>query len=447
MNDNNNNVDVTAAPVHVIMDDDDDDDDSGRTPPPPPSYPHPEDILKKSLQERPFDIVETWSIREEDEEEDISDMENEDDNNKHQVDTKKYLDDNNNTNASKHQGNLDKNDALITTASTRCQRYKRYWILLLLVMIMGMILILGIGYGTHSFGSSASVSLASNSSSSPSDDLNSKSPPAMSPIMSSTPTTRMNRREDILKEYIASLASRGIATFANSDSGEYYALQWLTYEDPLRLHPERDPERLIQRYALLSFYYASDDWKKDTNWLDVNDECTWYGVVCTNKKLQSSTTSSSQKTHSVVVSLEFSDNGYGGTIPPDMTLLKHLTSLQLANNQITGTMESIPWERWDATLTTLNLSKNDWTGSLGSRIFQLTNLRFLDLSDNPTVTGILPSGIDTLSNLQSWKMRTTGIGGSIPTTIGALTKLITLEFSKFSKQIPTELGLLTNLGT
>jgi hypothetical protein len=450
----------------------DDDDDSGRPPPPPPSYPHPDDILSNKFQDGQFNILETWTLREEDED-DLSDLESEhDDHNNHVSNSNSNSNCNSNCNSSSNNNNNQNNNhsvnksrkdqsLLATTSSSLLQRYKRCWIVFFLVLVMAVILILGIGFGTNLFGTSMSSSLAYNPSettpfssspmnmttTSPSiSPTTSTSTSTSTPTPTSMPTTKSSHREDILKEFLSSVSSRGIAAFTNSDSGEYNALQWLVHEDPLQLHPKQDAERLLQRYALVSFYYASNDWKDETNWLDVTNECTWYGVVCDTNSKKSSETSPSM----VVVALEFSNNGYGGTIPPDLTLLNHLTSLQLANNPITGTIESIPWERWKTTLTLLNLAQNEWTGSLGTRIFQLWNLRELDLSDNLALTGSLPSlSIETLSNLESWKMKSTGMGGSLPTTIGRLIQLKTLELdhSKFSNQIPTELARLTNLGT
>jgi hypothetical protein len=46
-----------------------------------------------------------------------------------------------------------------------------------------------------------------------------------------------------------------------------------------------NPQRIIQRYSLLTFFFAADgdDWIHNSGWnQQSSDECTWYGTDCSN---------------------------------------------------------------------------------------------------------------------------------------------------------------------
>ena len=81
------------------------------------------------------------------------------------------------------------------------------------------------------------------------------------------------------------------AAFSSSDTPQYKALFWATGEgNPLGLSSV-DP-RLISRYALATFYFATngDDWVRCSRdgvncdpgeeWLLAEDECGWLAVTC-----------------------------------------------------------------------------------------------------------------------------------------------------------------------
>ena len=95
----------------------------------------------------------------------------------------------------------------------------------------------------------------------------------------------LTARQEALHNIIKTVVDSEILT--DADSPQYRAHQWLLYEDSLGLAPASGAsrERVIQRYALAAFYYATEGpqkWKSNS-WME-GDECSenWDGVGCTD---------------------------------------------------------------------------------------------------------------------------------------------------------------------
>jgi len=89
-------------------------------------------------------------------------------------------------------------------------------------------------------------------------------------------------------------------------------------------------------------------------------------------------------------SLDLSESGLTGSIPPEIGNLINLTELWLGYNQLSG---SIPPEIGNLTnLTELRLDYNQLTGSIPSEIGNLTNLEWLTLNNNQ-LTDTIPNKI------------------------------------------------------
>ncbi|KAJ6903091.1 hypothetical protein NC651_020559 [Populus alba x Populus x berolinensis] len=86
-------------------------------------------------------------------------------------------------------------------------------------------------------------------------------------------------------------------------------------------------------------------------------------------------------------------------------------------------------------------------GNLSDRIGGLTELRSLDLSFNPNVTGSLTPRLGDLKNLKILFLAGCGFCGSIPDELGNLAELssFTLNSNILSGRIPTSLGKLSKL--
>lgn len=89
-----------------------------------------------------------------------------------------------------------------------------------------------------------------------------------------------------------------------------------------------------------------------------------------------------------------------------------------------------------------NLGVCDWAG-----VSCLGETEIVGFEWNQTLSGSIPEEIALLTDLQSLKLRATGIVSTIPTTIGKLTQLreLDLRYSYLDWVIPSEIGELSNL--
>ncbi|GKB40088.1 leucine-rich repeat-containing protein [Tanacetum coccineum] len=186
-----------------------------------------------------------------------------------------------------------------------------------------------------------------------------------------------------------------------------------------------------ERQALLDFkaplhdpYNMLSTWTPD----EEDDCCQWLGVTCNN-----------QTGH--VTELYFYGYGLGGEI--SLSLL-NLTFLDISRNEFTGT---IPESIGNMTqLTVLDLSYNKFSGTIPISIGSLTSLTWLDLSENK-FSGVIPKSIGSLTKLTHLYLGSNKFSGTIPMSIGSLTKLTSFQLSdnSFYGTIPREFGNLNNL--
>ncbi len=90
--------------------------------------------------------------------------------------------------------------------------------------------------------------------------------------------------DDPIYALIISRYPDGSKALANPSSPQRAAFEWL--RSPVNAEISSD-ERLLQRYALASLFYATggDQWKTSVSWLSQEDECFWYttstsGMLC-----------------------------------------------------------------------------------------------------------------------------------------------------------------------
>jgi hypothetical protein len=89
----------------------------------------------------------------------------------------------------------------------------------------------------------------------------------------------------------------GADTFSDGSTPQYKAASWLADSDSYTRDPDVESPKFIQRYILTVFYFAmnGDGWgrctrvdplcnigKQSESWLSGADECTWFGISCSD---------------------------------------------------------------------------------------------------------------------------------------------------------------------
>lgn len=123
--------------------------------------------------------------------------------------------------------------------------------------------------------------------------------------------------------------------FEDQDSYQSKAATWVQGTTALGLYPS---ERILQRYALACFYFATNGvrtkwtdevygfggvppWIDDTGWLDYENECDWYGISCNHDGR--------------VIGISLTTNRVTGSVPSELSLLaQSLLKIDLFNNHI-----------------------------------------------------------------------------------------------------------------
>ena len=225
-------------------------------------------------------------------------------------------------------------------------------------------------------------------------------------------------------------------------TAEYMAADWIMYEDPSAL--EIDSPRLLQRYMLAFLYFhttslGEEEWRScnppkdgedDTctffefdrlpdgseafneipgriRWLSSAPECEWNGVLCRNEEVVgirlvhqrlSGTLPTQLRALPFLQLLQFHFNDFTGTIPAEYAGFRHLLALEVHGNMLSGSIPSAFFEQDSTKLITLNVGDNMLTGTIDTRIGQLTDLKGLFLFRNQFV-GTIPSEIGALPYL------------------------------------------------
>jgi len=133
------------------------------------------------------------------------------------------------------------------------------------------------------------------------------------------------------------------------------------------------------------------------------DECEWTGITCDENNR--------------VVEIGFGSMSSYGTIPNDIRLFKHLTVLDLSNNNLHGT---IPESLYSITqLKELYLYQNQLSGTVSDKIGHLHDLNRLHLSHN-RLSGSIPvtfvSG-ETIRPIEYLNLYSNQLTGTIPNNL------------------------------
>ena len=134
------------------------------------------------------------------------------------------------------------------------------------------------------------------------------------------------------------------------------------------------------------------------------------------------------------------------TIPSEIGLLTHMTSLQLYNDLI-GTIPSTVGNLHQ--LQYLYITGTQLNGTLPSSLRNLVQLRTLSVHNNVHLTGTIPSTFGQLTELTSLDLvKNSGLVGTIPSIFGKLIQLTYLALhgsNQLSGTIPSTFGNLKNI--
>ncbi len=174
---------------------------------------------------------------------------------------------------------------------------------------------------------------------------------------------------------------------------------------------------------------VKDNWKSDSVGI-----CDWHGIVC-------------DPTTRKVIEIDLSHNNVNGAIPSSLWRLQSLQQINLRNNLITslslpGLLTTDPQNDPRSPLEILIVSDNHLTQVDGIGNAQRT-LRQLNVNKNQIDKPVLDE-VSLCSNLEIIYIAFNKIPGTVPTSLGKLTKLTEMYGfdNRLTGTIPTELGLL-----
>ncbi|XVF81443.1 hypothetical protein PTKIN_Ptkin15bG0155400 [Pterospermum kingtungense] len=150
---------------------------------------------------------------------------------------------------------------------------------------------------------------------------------------------------------------------------------------------------------------------------------------------------------SQLVILDLSGNELELRSPGLRNLVEKLTNLKELHLSGVNISSAVPQNLGNlSSLISLSLEYCGLHGQLPASIFQLPNLRVLDLQDNPYLTGKFPE-FNRSSLIEELILANASFSGPLPSSLGELTKLKHLDLydNQFSGQIPSFLANLTQL--
>lgn len=139
-------------------------------------------------------------------------------------------------------------------------------------------------------------------------------------------------------------------------------------------------------------------------------------------------------------------NLFTGTLPPSYANFPHLLSFEVHGNLLTGEIPTEFYDQESKSLITLNLGDNALSGTLDSKIGQLTDLKGFFLFGNNMV-GTIPKEIGLLDYLTYTRFTGNGFTGQIPSSFGDLPLLTEFWYNDnlFTGTIPAEFGGLPRM--
>ncbi|KAG9152770.1 hypothetical protein Leryth_025536 [Lithospermum erythrorhizon] len=165
------------------------------------------------------------------------------------------------------------------------------------------------------------------------------------------------------------------------------------------------------------------------NWLANKSVCEYTGVACST-------------VHNRVITLNISNMGLIGNIPPGLGNLSFLKSLTLRLNNFTGILpqDFVHLRR----LRLLDVGFNQFIGNLPIWLFSMSKIEYLSLSYN-NFTGSMSPLISNLTSLKAFTIGNNSLEGRIPQEFVNLENLILLDLqsNKFTGPMPNICNIST----
>jgi hypothetical protein len=198
---------------------------------------------------------------------------------------------------------------------------------------------------------------------------------------SSTPHVVAGDASSELKSLLSGASSDEGAALRDIHSPQFRAYAWLVADETYA--QGYVAARLLQRHALATLYFATGGphWLNSDMWLSLLDECEWYGVSgCRDATLDGE----------AIVSIDLRGNGLKGTIPPEIFGFQELTTLLLADNELSGPIPNLVGKLSNVAI--IDLAENQFT-SIPSEMGNLDTVVHLFLQGNDFGTRSLPDEV------------------------------------------------------
>lgn len=224
------------------------------------------------------------------------------------------------------------------------------------------------------------------------------------------------------------IESSGETQLLSTASPQNKAACWMLHDD-IKQSRNRNKDIFMQRYALATLHVSSTklnttawDWplaaddttaeKVRGHWGSTKfHECHWYGVTCNFSKK--------------VTALNLGFLKLDGLLPRELFLLTSLRELDFHANDLQGVLPNKMLDSLSR-LEYLGLHMNGFFGSLPKEVTGMKHLKELHLFGN-YMTSTIPTYLSTLSKLEVVDLYANNFEGTIPSHLGLLKNLKYLD--------------------